>query len=47
MEDVRHEQERKFIHEKIVPKKRVKKIIFTVLSVIVLAALFGATAGVV
>lgn len=47
MEDVRHEQERKFIHEKIVPKKRVKKIIFTVLSVVVLAALFGATAGVV
>ena len=47
MEEKNHEQERKFIHEKIVPKKRFKKVLLTVLSVVVLAALFGAIAGVV
>ena len=47
MEENRHAEERKFIHEKIVPKKRLKKAVLTVLSVVVLAALFGAIAGVV
>ena len=39
-------KERSFIRERIVPKKNVKKILFTVLGVIAAAAVFGVVAGV-